>query len=173
MIPPILRYIIVLLLVIYSVLVHYNGSFSTAIYTYVAAALVLLTTLTSGTVFKAYKEINEGEFETAEKTLAKTYFPNLLLKKNKANYHFMKGVIELNKKNYQDGDNHLKRSLEIGLKTPTNQALVYLNLAHSSFLKGDFLQCKQYIEQGKTLDANLHVLKKLEEMEQALPGMMN
>lgn len=173
MIPPILRYIIVLLLIVYSVLVHYNGSFGAAIYTYIAAAMVLLTTLVTGTVFSAFKQINAGAFDAAEKTLAKTYFPNLLLKKNKANYYFMKGVIELNKKNYLEGDQHLKRSLEIGLKTPTNQALVYLNLAHSSFLKGDFLQCKKYIETGKSLDANLHVIKKLEELEAALPGMVN
>lgn len=173
MIPPIFRYILVFLLVIYSAFVHYNGSFGVAIYTYFAAALVLLTTLFTGTVFKASNEINNGDFDQAEKTLNKTYFPNLLLKRNKANFHFMKGMVELHKKNFEQGDNHLKKSLEIGLKTPTNKALAYLNLAHSSFLKGDFTQCRTYLDIGKALDANLHVLKKIEEMENALTGIMN
>ncbi len=173
MLPPILRYIIVLLLVVYSVFVHYNGSFGISVYTYIAAVLVLITTLATGTVFKAFKQINAGEFELAENTLDKTYFPKLLLKKNRANYHFMKGTIELHKKNYEQGDQHLKTALEIGLKTPSNQALAYLNLAHSSFLKGNFTQSKKYLTTGKNLDANLHVLKQIEELENALSAKTN
>jgi len=173
MIPPFFRYVIVVLLIAYSILVHYNGSFSTAVYTYFAAALVLLTTIATGTVRQASRQINTGNFEDAEQILAKTWFPSLLFKRHKANFHFMKGVIELNKKNYDRGDDHLQKSLDIGLKTPTNQALAYLNLAHSCFLKGDFIQCRTYLEKGKALDANLHVIKQIEELEEALIGKLN
>ncbi len=173
MISTNLRYFIIATLYGYSLYLLYTAGLGAAWFSFLATFIVIAGHLGTGTVWPASKQLSAGNFEEAERLLKQIKKPNWLMRYYKSNYHFMMGIIKLAKKEYAEGDRLLKRSLEIGLKSENSRALAFLNLAHSSFLQGQYQESKAYLNKGQALEADLHVLKKMEELEGVLAGKAN
>lgn len=113
--------------------------------------------------------MKRGKVAEAEKLLDTIKRPSWLLKSHRAYYHFIKGIIDLQDKAFEDGQQHLEKSLKLGLRTPNDSALVLLNLAHIRLALKDKIGSKKYLAEAKELPFNDLMLKdKIKEMEKVL-----
>ncbi len=159
------RFIFVAILLAYGIYITGTDGFSRSWLAFLAAGMMVLGYFWYGTVWAASKLIHKGEFEKAQRLLDDIRRPNLLLKKYRAEYYFMQGVLALYDKDLALGETSLNRALNIGLQSNNSHALAYLNLAHLCIVQKRFKEAKGYIDKGKTIEANLHVLKQMEELE--------
>ena len=81
-----------------------------------------------GTIASTGKLLNTGDIEAAERQLNYMRKPEWLLKMYRGYYYMLKGSIELQKKNVDEGERLMLKAQEIGLQTDNDKALVWLNL---------------------------------------------
>ena len=124
------RYILIALFLVIGVVLHLQLGISSSWYLFAASALLLLSHLFFGNVWLAFNFLKGGSPQKATQALAHTWFPNLLIKSNKAYYFFTKGMLALQQKDLSTALNNIKKASHIGLKHNNDNALAHLNLAH-------------------------------------------
>ena len=134
-----------------------------------------------GTVNGALFMLNRAKVKEAEKLLAQTYKPEWLFKSHKAYYHFTKGLISLHKVNntnvdeslyLAEGEDHLLKSLDLGLPRKQERAMAYLNLAAVALRKNNKDKAEEYYNGVKENETeNLRIQKSLEDLEAAIKRM--
>lgn len=103
---------------------------------YASAVLLLLMHFLFGNVWLAFRYLQRGKPQRAQKLLDQTRFPNLLVKRNRAYYYLAKGLLQLHQPDYQARDGgaaDIRKALELGLFRANDRALAHLNLAHLAF----------------------------------------
>ena len=149
--------------------IHFNEGFRSAWYMYLGGVIILLTHFLFGNVLLAFKKLNQGKVEEAENLLLQIKRPNWLLKSPRAYYYFTLGLIDLQKKKTGFGETHLKKALDLGLRTPTDNALAALNIAHINFVKKEFKIANEYrIKAAAFNSTDLMIKENLEKLEKAL-----
>ncbi len=122
-----------------------------------------------GTIASTSQILNSGDHLAAEKNLNLTFRPNWLLKFYRGYYYQLKGFIEIQKKNLDEGEALLIEAREMGLPTNTDKATVALQLASLSFNKRNFQKASTYIREIKNLDVKEPmILEQVKQMEQAI-----
>lgn len=122
-----------------------------------------------GTIGSAGKMLNEGNIVGAEKQLEYIKKPEWLLKMYRSYYYMLKGSIEMQKKNTDEGERLMLKAQEIGLQTDNDKALVWLNLANLSYNKRKFQQATNYLRELKKLNVTEPmIVQQIAQMEQAL-----
>lgn len=168
------RFLLILTFIILGVLLHVKQGISSAWYLYVAAAILLITHFIFGNVWSAFSMLKKGNMAQAETMIDEIKRPDLLLKGHRAYYHFIKGIISLQDKEFENGEQHLKSALDLGLRTDNDRALVHLNLAHICLAQKRPKDARQYVDAAKDIPYNDLMLKdKIKEMDQALNTRMN
>lgn len=167
-----IRYALILLFFGLGILLHLREGLSSAWYLYLAAAILLLTYLLFGSVWTAFGLLRKGKPDEAERVLKQIYFPELLIRRHRAYYHFCWGMIHLQRKELQPGEQDLKKALELDLDQEVDRALAELNLAHIYYLQQRFDQSRQYLQQAKSREADdLLIRNNVEKLEKALASL--
>ena len=82
-------------------------------------------------------------------------------------------MIALQKKQAGFAEQHLKRSLDLGLRTDTDNALVAINIAHVHFVKKEYKLADEFRVKAKSFDSDdLLIKKNLKKLEGALKGRL-
>lgn len=150
-------------------LLHARLGIGQAWYLYAGAVLLLGTHLFLGNVWTAYTYLKRGQVEKAESILSKVWSPGLLLKRNKAYYHLSRGLIFLQRKNFEAAEPLLLQALDIGLKHPNDNALAALNLAHLYYVQGEKDKARHWADQVRSFAvSDLLIKDKLKELDRAL-----
>jgi hypothetical protein len=164
-----IRYALISLFLVLGVLLHVQQGWSSAWYLYLAALLLLATLFLFGTVWAAFIKLRKGKIKEAEQLLNQIKKPEWLIKRNRAYYHFVKGMIDLQHKDLAPGEVHLKKALDLGLRTGNDQALAALNLAHLCFMEQRFEESRAFLHHAKSAESNDLVIKQnIDKMEKAL-----
>lgn len=146
----VLRQIIVVLCVAVGATLHYQlGLGFGAIACYAAALLLTLTHFAFGTVWQSYRALRRGKPAEAERLLAATRFPNLLLRSPRAYYHLTAGMLDLQQKALADARAHLETAHELGLRDDTDRALVALNLGHIAYVQQHPADARRWLERAR------------------------
>lgn len=128
-----------------------------------------------GTISSTSKILSTGDYTAAEKNLNLTFKPTWLLKMYRGYYYQLKGFIQIQKKNLDEGEAFLLKARDMGLPTNTDKATVALQLASLSFNKRNFQKASTYIREIKNLDVKEPVImdqvKQLEQAIKAKPSM--
>jgi hypothetical protein len=158
-----------------------NFSPSVSITMWILALILGAGYLLFGTVNGALFMLNRGQVDEAEKLLAQTYKPEWLMKSHKAYYYFTKGLLALHKVNEMGGDDklalkvgeeHLLKSLEIGLSRKQERAMAYLNLAAVALRNKDKAKTEAYYQSAKENEGtDLRMQKSLEDLAAAIARM--
>ena len=125
------------------ILLNIQIGLTPAWYLYVTAAILMLTHFLFGTVWTAFSKMRKGKMIEAETLLNQIRRPEWLAKRPKAYFHFIKGVIALQKKELDEGAISLKKAVELGLRNETDTALANLNLAHIAFSRKRHVEAKK------------------------------
>jgi predicted Zn-dependent protease len=142
---------------------------SPAWYLYVTAGILLLTHFLFGTVWSAFSKMRKGNMIEAETLLNQIRKPEWLAKRPKAYYHFIRGVIALQKKDLDEGAKFLKKAIALGLRNNTDAALANLNLAHIAFTQKRPTEAMKYLQDAKACNANdLMIKENLLKLEKAI-----
>lgn len=140
-----------------------------AIPSFTAALVLIISFFLLGTVGPAFTKLKRGKLKEADHLIHLTYFPNLLLRRHKSYYHFVKGMLALQKKELVDGETNFKTALALGLRNDNDKSFASLNLAHINFVQGNYDQSKQYLAACKKYEFDdLMLSEKIEELEKAL-----
>lgn len=163
------RYGLIALFLILGVVLHIQLGISSAWYVYVAALLLLLTHVFLGNVWHAFSHLKRGEPHKAEKILAHTWAPSLLLKQNRAYYYFTKGMLHLQRKELQEARPLLEQACFLELKHANDNALAHLNLAHIHFVQENKPEAARQLATAKAYEpSDLMIKDNLKKMEAAL-----
>jgi len=166
-----LRLILIALFLIIGVVLHVLVGIGSAWYLYAGAVILLATHFLFGTVWLAFSQLKKGNLALAENLIADIKKPEWLLPRHRAYYHFTKGMILLKREKVELAQPHLEQSLELGLRTPTDKALVNLNLAHLHYVEQRLNEAEQYLEAAKELPTDdLLIQQNIEQLEKALPN---
>lgn len=151
------------------ILLNIQIGLTPAWYLYVTAAILMLTHFLFGTVWTAFSKMRKGKMIEAETLLNQIRRPEWLAKRPKAYFHFIKGVIALQKKELDEGAISLKKAVELGLRNETDTALANLNLAHIAFSRKRHVEAKKYLHNAKVCKTDdLMIKQNLKQLESAL-----
>lgn len=151
------------------ILLNIQIGISPAWYLYLTAAILLITHFLFGTVWAAFAKMRKGKMLEAETLLNHIRRPEWLANRPKAYYHFIKGIIALQKKDFDNGETFLTKALQFGLRTETDTALTHLNLAHIAFSKRDLQLAKIHLNKAKSCKTDdLMIKENVKNMEKAL-----
>ncbi len=154
------------------VLIHLQKGLNPALYLYGASVILILTHFLFGTVWSAFANMKRGKMKQAELLLKQVKKPEWLFKTNRAYYHFIKGMIALQKKDLDTGQTNLDKALELGLRTETDKAFATLNLGHIAFVQKKYDLAKELLIRAKSYNTNdLRLKENLSKMEATLTQM--
>ena len=167
MIP--LRTVLIVGLLVLGVVFHTKFDLSQAWYFYLTAFVLLITQFLFGNIWQAFSYLNKGKPEEAGKIIGRIHYPNLLIKRNRAYYHFIKGMLYLQHKDLNPANENLGKSLHLGLREGTDTALALLNLAHIHYMQKNKDLAKSYLQKAKAIQSNdLMIKEHLQKLEGAL-----
>ncbi len=163
------RIALVIMFLLLGILLHVQAGLEAAWYLYAGAFLLVLTYFLFGTVWVAYRLLNQGKVLDAEQTLLLTRYPQFLLGRNKTYYHFIRGLIHLQHKELEAGQESLSHAVERGGLRARDQALALINLAHVAFMQKDYERSRARMQDVRAMQVDdLLVKQQLEELEKAL-----
>ena len=118
----------------------------------VAAVLFIYGHYRYGTVYIALQELNKGNYEKAEKLISKIKNSDTLNKRQKSYYHFIRGAITSNNKDWEKSYSQWSKALEIGLRTENDTSIALLNLAHIELERKNFKEANELIKKIRGLN---------------------
>ncbi|MFZ4634003.1 MAG: hypothetical protein ACOYNO_07345 [Saprospiraceae bacterium] len=122
-----------------------------------------------GTIMSTNQLLAQQKYPEAEKRLAMTYFPNILLIGYKGVFYMTKGAIALQKKDMSGAEALLKQSLAAGLPSDNERGAAQLQLAMIYASKNNRLAAQNQISELKKLNITEPMLKEqAKEMEKQL-----
>ena len=143
---------------------------------YREVALVMLSSVVliiwgyfrNGTVYQAFKQLKQKNFDKAEKLLAVIKYPHVLNKNQKSYYHFAKGIIEHNKEHPDESYHQLKLALELGLRSENDTAIATLHMADIELGRKNYDEAKAYLLSLKSLKYKPELDDEIEKVQEEL-----
>jgi len=164
-----LRILLIVFLFPLAVYFHIRGGWEASWPFYLGAIALVLIYLLLGTTRLAFQALQRGNIHEAERLLEQTRFPGLLLKPNKAQYYFTKGLIHLQQQEMEEGREAIQQALGIGLRRKKEKALAHLNLAHIHFVMGRPEDSRRELSLARNWEEDdLLLRERLDELEKAL-----
>jgi len=164
-----IRFFLVILFLGIAVWLHVVEGIGSSWYLYLAGFLLLLTHFLTSNVSAAFMLLRGGDLDKAEQLIDQVKKPEWLLKRHRAYYHFTKGMIAAQRNAIPQAKQHLSQALEIGLRTPTDNALAAINLSNFAFQAKDRAEAQKYLDKAKTYKTSDLIIKEhIQRIEGAL-----
>lgn len=149
---PIVRLILTIIALYFSWNAYSDGNIQSALLYLLAVGLIIWGYFKNGTVYLAFNQIKNQNFDKAELLLNKVNSPENLKKQQQAYYHFTKGYIDLNKSDNNSSLNHFKKSIELGLRTENDKAVALLNIVSIELEQKNFEEAKSLLNEIQNLN---------------------
>lgn len=164
-----LRFFLISLFLVVGIILLLKIGWWPSLAPFTAAFVLILSYLFLGTVGPAFTALKKGQLPKAEKLINLTPFPEFLLKRHRAYYHFTKGMLDLQSNQLQTGESHFKTALELGLRNSNDKGFAALNLAHINYVNRNFDQSREYLDKCKSFNPDdLLIEEKMGELEKAI-----
>lgn len=121
-----------------------------------------------GSVGAAWKALRKGKFDKAKRMLEETKKPERLAKGVKGYYYLIWGYVNIYEKQYDTAVDNFNKTLEVGLKTKNDEAIVHFKLALIYMAINQVDLAEQYLQKAKELDPKQQLIEKIEHAEKVL-----
>jgi hypothetical protein len=122
-----------------------------------------------GTVLSSFQMIQAKQFDAAEKQLALTKFPKLLLFMMRSQYYMAKSTLAMQRKDFAGAENLTQDALSTGFSSDDERAIAFLQLAGIAANKGNINKAQGYMADIKKLTIKESMIKEeVKKMEQNL-----
>jgi len=139
MFTPTIRILLIVLNSILAIVFYSKGYVWLSVLAISSALLFLYGYYKSGTVYIAFQYLKRLKIKNPEK----------LEKSQKGYYHFVKGVIAFEKKEWDNSFSELIQALQIGLRTKNDTSIVLLDLANVEFERKNYAEAAKFIAKCK------------------------
>ena len=106
-----------------------SGSHTTGLLFLVASAILGVGYFRYGPVWLAMRALGRGETDTAASYLSSIADPQRLERQSRAYFELASGFVPAERGHLTDAQQHLRKALELPLRTPNDRALAEVNLA--------------------------------------------
>lgn len=155
-----IRFLLVVVFLGLAVWLHVVEGIGSAWYLYVAGVLLLFSHFLTSNVSAAFMLLRSGQLDKAEQLIDQVKKPEWLLKRHRAYYHFTKGMIAAQRNAVPQAKQHLTEALQIGLRTPTDNALAAINLSNFAHQTNDRSEARKYLDKAKSYETNDLIIKE-------------
>ncbi len=137
---------------------------------FILAGIVLLVGyFLLGTVQSAAMLLQTGDGSGVLKRLDLTFFPKYLYGPNRAYFYMLKGTVAGNEKNYELAEENYKKSLDIGLPSDNEKAMILLAMTNFRVMKNNWQSAENYFRQVKELKVTEPMIKEqIKEFDKAM-----
>ena len=122
-----------------------------------------------GTVFMATQAFQRQDYERTRTLLDDIKRPDLLRKKRRNYYEFMRGNLALKEEDYDAAERHFQIASRLPFRRPNDKAIILINLANINLRKQDFERVKAYIEVARKLEVTSRVAQIINKIENEIP----
>ena len=164
-----IRFGLIFLFIGLGILLQFRTGFENAWPLYLAALILLVSHYLFGMVWVAFNQLKKGKLVQAEQIIQQIKKPEWLIKRNRAYFYFTKGLINLQRKDLEAGEQNLRRALDLGIKRESDVALINLNLAHIYYLRKKFDNARKHLEHAKAQNSgDLLIKDNIVKLERAM-----
>lgn len=110
-----------------------------------------------GTVYLAGRALKRQKLEKAARLLADIRYPERLSRTQRSYYYFHQGVLDLHAERMEAAKQAFGLALDIGLRTPTDEAATYINLGVIAVKEGNKKRARQMLKKVKKLKYRPHL----------------
>ena len=142
---PRIRFVLIFVLLGMAVLAQVRYGLTVAWSFYVGSGLLLLLHLFLGDVWVAFRQLQHGKFAQAQKLFDRTWWPDLLIPRNRAYYYLGTGIIALRQKDWAQAETRLLKALALKLPRTNDRAIAQLNLAHLHYVQEQHDQAQEWL----------------------------
>jgi hypothetical protein len=170
MISPKLRLVLIVLFVICGIIAPFAQVGSYVIFAFWATAFILVMGhFRHGPMLGILVALRKGNIPQAEELINTVKRPEWLSPRYQAYYHFSNALVASHHQNIDAAEKHSKTALELGYLHVKEKGILLYNLARVAFERKDFEKAKNQLAELKALSVeDLHLKKRIEELEQAL-----
>ena len=155
-----IRFFLVLVFFVIAIWLHVVEGIGSSWYLYVAGFLLLLTHFLTSNVSAAFMLLRGGKLDKAEQLIDQVKKPEWLLTRHRAYYHFTKGMIAAQRNAIPTAKHHLTEALNIGLRTPTDNALAAINLSNFAFQSNDRSEARKFLDKARSFKTSDLIIRE-------------
>lgn len=146
MYTPLIRITLMLASISFALYFYLTKDYINMTCSLLGTGLIISGYFRNGTVYIAWQNLKKGKNKRAEELISKIKYPNYLSKGQKSYYHFTKGLLYSEKKEWENSLAELSKALEIGLRTKNDTAIALLNMAEVEFEQKNYDKTQDYID---------------------------
>lgn len=105
----------------------------------------------NGTVWLALQQLQRQNYDKAEAFLNEIKQPERLAKTQQGYYHFVKAFVAMSRDDINTAETLFTKALELGVRTQTREALIYLHLADIRVVHKDKAGAEAHLQKLKSL----------------------
>ena len=143
------RFIIIVVNTLVAVLCWRNGMPVLVFLLLLSAVFIAWGLFRHGTVYLAGRALKQQKREKAARLLADIRYPERLSRTQRSYYYFHQGVLDLHAERLEAAKQAFDLALDIGLRTPTDEAATYINLGVIAVKEGDKKRARQLLKKVK------------------------
>lgn len=168
MFTPLIRFTLLILCIIVSIIAALSGAIYVLILASFAALALLWGYYNVGTVYLALHKLRKGKYDDALAIWELTRKPEKLNKTRKAYYYYIKAYVAREKDDYGTAKNLFNLALSEGLKEEHDQAIALLALADIELINGNKKEAKRIFEKIKGLKVKPQLMPQVRQMQEYL-----
>ncbi len=168
MFTPAIRLLFLLALAVIAVIFAWAGKVMPLLIASLLSGFLLWDYLKRGTVPLALLKLRKNDYAAAGKILNLTRNPNILLKKQKIYFNFIKGFLEREQDNFSEAEEYLMNVKNAGLKNENDRAMVLLALADIQMIKGNTREAKALLLAMKGLKVQPALMEPIRKLQSIL-----
>jgi len=160
-----IRFLIILVDIVVSILCIVNGYSMIALLLLFSAAFIAWGHFRNGTVLLAGKAMKQEKQEKAARLLGEIRYPERLGRSQRSQYYFLRGALELHGNRLETAKVAFEKALDIGVDNETDEAAAYINLGVIAVKEGDKKQAKSFLKKIEKLKYRPHLRSSIAILE--------
>lgn len=166
-IPPVIRIIIIVTIVIAACTRFIQGNETWFLYL-AAACLFTYEHYKGGTIGLAFQAYRKQDIEKVRKYVNATAKPEWLRPSSKAYYYFLRGVIATVDKNLEQAKEMFLQSLNYPFRTSHLKCITYCLLADTSLRLAEYDDAKEFFSQAQTIPHRDEIQPMFDDLEKQI-----
>ena len=168
MFPKILKLIIAVALICFSVYEFYENYIGNGIFLSLLSAFLILIYFKNEIIFLAFLRLRKQDFKGTEKWLNKIKNPeSALVQKQQGYFYYLHGIIQ-SQNNLTIAEKYFKKAIQLGLSMNHDLAMAKMSLAGILMQKRRKREASTLLTEAKTLDKHNMLTEQMRMMQQQM-----
>lgn len=168
MFSSLVRFILLILCALLSVLGAYLNFWPIFVLTFSGSIALVWGYYKSGTIPLALARLRKNEFKETEKLIDQVQKPNMLSKRNRAYYYFINGMITREKDQFHESKPFLEEAIDSGKLKEPDTAMALLALADMELVLKHKSAARDYLLKMKGMKVHPAMMESVRKMQEWL-----